>query len=157
MANEEAEIVNSTVKLTCGESLLLKLGGAYVLVTAAPPAPAEPAEAHEGHGQDPLLVDLDDWLNKPPAEGPGTEPSSMPMIAAVTAGTLKLDLDPLIGTLGGQPLKDASSLRSLRVGNRLELIVPGDQLSLEDLADTVHVSEHGTAGTDVRLGGTRDG
>jgi hypothetical protein len=157
MGNEEAEIVNSTVKLTCGESLLLKLGGTYVLVTAAPPAPAEPAEATEDQGQDPLLVDLEDWLNKPPVSGPGTEPSSMPMIAAVTAGTLKLDLDPLVGTLEGQPLKDATSLRSLRVGNRMQLIVPGDQLSLEDLADTVHVSEHGTAGTDVRWGGTRDG
>ena len=156
MGKDEAEIVNSTVKLTCGESLLLKLGGAYVLVTAAPPAPAEPAPPKD-HGQDPLVVDLEDWLKKPPVEGPGTEPSSMPMIAAVTAGTLKLDLDPLIGTLEGQPLKDASSLRSLRVGNRMQLIVPGDQLSLEDLADTVHVSEHGTAGTDVRLGGTRDG
>ena len=157
MGKDEAEIVNSTVKLTCGESLLLKLGGAYVLVTAAPPAPAEPAVAPKDDGKDPLVVDLEDWVNKPPVEGPGTEPSSMPMIAAVTAGTLKLDLDPLIGTLGGQPLKDASSLRSLRVGNRMELIVPGDRLSLEDLADTVHVSEHGTAGTDVRLGGTRDG
>ena len=157
MGNEEAEIVNSTVRLRCGESLLLKLGGAYVLVTAAPAAPSEPTEAQEGHGQDPLVVDLEDWLKKPPVEGPGTEPSSMPMIAAVTAGTLKLDLDPLIETLEGQPLKDASSLRSLRVGNRMQLIVPGDQLSLEDLADAVHVSEHGTSGTDVRLGGTRDG
>ena len=157
MGKDEAEIVNSTVKLTCGESLLLKLGGAYVLVTAAPPAPSEPTEVQEDHGEDPLLVDLEDWLNKPPVEGPGTEPSSRPMIAAVTAGTLKLDLDPLIETLEGQPLKDASSLRSLRVGDRMQLIVPGDQLSLEGLADTVHVSEHGTAGTDVRLGGTRDG
>jgi hypothetical protein len=157
MDKEEAEIVNGTVKLRCGESLLLKLGGAYVLVTAAPPAPSEPAEPQADHGQDPLLVDLEDWLNKPPVQGPGTEPPSMPMIAAVTAGTLKLDLDPLVGTLEGQPLKDATSLRSLRVGNRMQLIVPGDQLRLEDLADTVHVSEHGTAGTDVRLGGTRDG
>ena len=154
MDKEEAEIVNSTVKLRCGESLLLKLGGAYVLVTAAPPAPSEPTE---DHGQDPLVVDLEDWLKKPPVEGPGTDPSSLPMIAAVPAGTLKLDLDPLVETLQGQPLKDATSLRSLRVGNRMQLIVPGDQLSLEDLADTVHVSEHGTAGTDVRLGGTRDG
>jgi hypothetical protein len=79
------------------------------------------------------------------------------MIAAVTAGTLKLDLDPLVQTLEGQPLKDATALRSLRVGNRMQLIVPGDQLSLEDLADTVHVSEHGTAGTEVRFGGTSDG
>ena len=156
MDKDEAEIVNSTVKLKCGESLLLKLGGAYVLVTAAPPAPGEPAEAHQDHGKDPLVVDLEDWVNQPPVEGPGTEPSGMPMIAALTAGTLKLDLDPLVGTLQGQPLKDATSLRSLRVGNRMQLIVPGDQLSLEDLADTVHVSEHGTAGTDVRLGGTRD-
>ena len=45
MGNEEAEIVNSTVKLRCGESLLLKLGGAYVLVTPAPAAPSEPTEA----------------------------------------------------------------------------------------------------------------
>ena len=154
MANEEAEIVNSTVRLTCGQSLLLKLGGAYVLVTAAP---GEPAEAHQDHGKNPLIVDLEDWVNQPPVEGPGTEPSGMPMIAALTAGTLKLDLDPLVGTLQGQPLKDATSLRSLRVGNRMQLIVPGDRLGLEDLADTVHVSEHGTTGTDVRLGGTRDG
>ena len=124
MGNEEAEIVNSTVRLTCGQSLLLKLGGAYVLVTAAPPAPGEPAEAHQDHGKDPLVVDLEDWVNQPPVEGPGTEPSGMPMIASLTAGTLKLDLDPLVGTLQGQPLKDATSLRSLRVGNRMQLIVP---------------------------------
>jgi hypothetical protein len=147
MGISEADVVNGTVKISCGETLLLKLGGTYVLVTAAPPNASKIDEPKIDPEADELIAQIGQWQSQTTPELPDDSPWDLATITTISNGTLKLDLDGISKNLKKQSMTEALSLRSLTVGERLQLVIPGDYVGAEDLAEKTALSEHGTRST----------